>query len=147
MGPWTAIRTCFRKSFRGRARRAEYWWFALFFVTVIAVLVIYPIPGIAGFALLLAVFLPLFAVGARRMHDIGRPGALYLIGPAVFLGYLIFPPQASMVGPLGAVLLPILALAFLGLHLVWTAWPSQPDNAYGPNPLETPEDDVSEVFQ
>ena len=87
MGPWTAIRTCFRKSFRGRARRAEYWWFALFFVTVIAVLVICPIPGIAGFALLLAVFLPLFAVGARRMHDIGRPGALYLIGPAITTGF------------------------------------------------------------
>ena len=76
----------------GRARRKEFWMFALFnmiFITVLIILLnffgivneIYKAPGIHIFCLSLtfAVMFPGFGVTIRRLHDIGKSGFMALI--------------------------------------------------------------------
>jgi uncharacterized membrane protein YhaH (DUF805 family) len=101
--------------FNGRARRTEYWMFALF--NVIISLVLGLIEGIAGgpgvLASLysLAVFVPSIAVSVRRLHDIDRSGWWLLIGFVPLFG--------------------VIAL------LVFMVLDSQPgNNQYGANPKE-----------
>ncbi|QKV18591.1 DUF805 domain-containing protein [Oricola thermophila] len=73
--------------FRGRARRPEFWYFAIFNYAVLAGLIaIAPylsnLPRkheLLGVAYLLAVFVPSLAVGVRRLHDTGRSGWWLLI--------------------------------------------------------------------
>ncbi|MES3003576.1 MAG: DUF805 domain-containing protein [Pseudomonadota bacterium] len=84
-----AVKSCFNKyvEFKGRADRPEFWWFFLFQVVVLAILgmvsnVLY---GLATLALLL----PGLAVGARRLHDIGKSGWFLLIGLIPFIGWLV----------------------------------------------------------
>lgn len=69
-------------TFTGRARRSEYWYFALF--NLIAYLALYYIGAALGIPLLgsiyyLAVIVPVIAVGVRRMHDVGKSGWYVLI--------------------------------------------------------------------
>jgi len=75
-----AISTCFSKyaTFTGRASRPEFWWFFLFqvIVLIIAGVISDILYGVAALALLL----PGLAVGARRLHDIGKTAWLLLIG-------------------------------------------------------------------
>lgn len=85
-------------NFKGRARRKEYWWF--FIATVICVLLAYSIDlfilykferhtfSAIGFLAILITITPLFAVGARRLHDVGRSGwwQLLWIMPSVIAG-------------------------------------------------------------
>jgi len=75
----TAISTCMEKfvTFSGRASRAEYWWFILF-TTLLAVIGSLLHPKLYDFVTL-TFLVPTLAVGWRRMHDIGRPGALVLL--------------------------------------------------------------------
>ena len=84
-----AVKTCFNKyaEFKGRADRAEFWWFALFQFVVLAIIgmVSHMLYGIACLALLL----PALAVGARRLHDIGKNGWFLLIGLIPFVGWLV----------------------------------------------------------
>lgn len=68
--------------FSGRARRSEYWYFALFSAIVSVGLGF--IGGLVGFEMLstvysVAVLLPSIAVGVRRMHDVGKSGWFLLI--------------------------------------------------------------------
>ena len=75
--------------FKGRARRKEYWMFALFNFIVVVVLTIldsllgWVIPeigvGALGIVYTLAAFIPGLAVVVRRLHDIGKSGWCYLI--------------------------------------------------------------------
>ncbi|NEW05325.1 DUF805 domain-containing protein [Paenibacillus sp. SYP-B3998] len=99
--------------FQGRARRKEYWMFALFSAIVSIVLAIldmvlsiYPLlTGIYA----LAVLLPSLAVVVRRLHDTGRSGWWYFIGLIPLIGGIIV--------------------------LVFLCTDSQEnDNQYGPNP-------------
>lgn len=103
--------------FSGRARRKEYWMYALFVGIIYIVLAV--IAGAskstAGIALLgvfyLAILLPSLAVGVRRLHDTGRSGWWLLFGLVPLAG-------------------PITMLVFACLD-------SQPGpNKYGPNPKE-----------
>ena len=86
MGPWQANMTCLRKyaTFGGRASRSEFWWFALasgtlLFTLGFAIATLYQaelytardVLDFIGMLAGLAVVLPLFAVSARRLHDIG----------------------------------------------------------------------------
>ena len=71
-------------TFDGRARRKEFWFFIL--VCIGLGIVAQIIDGIIGTTPLLngllnlALFLPSLAVGARRLHDVGRSGWWQLIG-------------------------------------------------------------------
>lgn len=96
-----AVKTCFSKyaTFKGRARRSEYWWFSLFMVILIFVAVIVDdsMEGIdketgLGFCsgiLCLVLFLPSLAVCIRRLHDTGHSGWWYLISFIPFLGSFV----------------------------------------------------------
>lgn len=64
-------------NFKGRARRAEYWYFVLFNVIIAFVLgFIFGLLDLTFVANIywLAVLVPLIAVGFRRMQDVGKPG-------------------------------------------------------------------------
>ncbi|MDO4771168.1 DUF805 domain-containing protein [Porphyromonas sp.] len=114
------IKECFTLNyfnFEGRARRAEYWSFALFsFVITVffnILMLVNPDNMMLWSTILilfaLAVFLPGLGVTVRRLHDVGRSGWWIFIG---------------LVPIVGAILL-----------LVWYLTDSQPyANQYGPNP-------------
>jgi len=84
-----AVKTCFRKyvDFSGRAARPEFWWFFLFQVIVMVVtgMLSDMLNGLAGLAMLL----PGLAVGARRLHDIGKSAWWLLIGLIPIVGFFV----------------------------------------------------------
>lgn len=92
-----AVRTCLNKyaTFSGRARRPEYWWFALFtwLATLVAGLLdqmlLGPDMGIFGFIVGVGLFLPILAAGARRLHDSDRTAWWLLIGLIPIIGFLV----------------------------------------------------------
>ncbi len=96
-----SIRVCLTKyaDFHGRASRAEFWWFALFVLLGTAAFTL--VSETLGSLFLLAVLLPLLAVGARRLRDSGySPWWLLMllapVGGLVALGFLwAQPPIAS----------------------------------------------------
>jgi len=102
-----AIKTCFNKyaTFTGRAGRSEFWWFVLFnlLATGAASIVGQRLESLVSLALLL----PSLAVGARRLHDIGKSGwfqllwAIPLIGWAILVYWAIqkSDPAANDYGP------------------------------------------------
>ena len=119
MGFADAVKTCLQKyvGFSGRARRSEYWWFALFglIVSIVAGILdgalgtmsdtnVGVIGGIASLALLL----PGIAVAIRRLHDTSRSGWWILIGLIPIVGWIIL--------------------------IVFYVQDSHPDNKYGPSP-------------
>lgn len=116
-----AVRTCLTQKyvdFSGRARRSEYWFFALFnvIVSVVAGIIdgILGTRGVGGGTGLvgaiagLALLLPNLGVGVRRLHDTGRSGWWLLIGLIPLVGWIVL--------------------------IVFFVQDSQPDNEYGPNP-------------
>jgi uncharacterized membrane protein YhaH (DUF805 family) len=84
-----SVKTCLQKyaDFNGRAARPEFWWFVLFQVILMAVLgmVHQMLSSLASLALLV----PALAVGARRLHDIGKSGWLQLLGLIPLVGWII----------------------------------------------------------
>ncbi|AGU48276.1 hypothetical protein VAPA_1c11600 [Variovorax paradoxus B4] len=93
----TAVKTCFSKyaDFKGRASRSEYWWFVL--AEVIVLIVASLIHEYVYFIAALGFLLPVLAVGARRLHDIGKSGWLQLLMliPIVNLVLIYFYVQPS----------------------------------------------------
>ena len=74
--------------FSGRARRKEYWIFALFNFIIVLVLGFIESatgiktpgnPSILAPIYQLAILIPSIAVGVRRMHDVGKSGWFILI--------------------------------------------------------------------
>ena len=88
---WQYFITVFKKYavFKGRARRAEYWWFILFnfiFGFVISILdlvlkldILPNGRGLIGSLWNLAVLIPSLSLTARRMHDCNKSGWFMLI--------------------------------------------------------------------
>lgn len=82
--------------FNGRARRKEYWMFALFniiFTIVAAILdnVLGTTFGALPYGMFyliygLAVLIPGLAVGVRRLHDTGKSGWMMLVALIPFVG-------------------------------------------------------------
>ena len=109
-----ATKTCLRKyaTFGGRASRSEYWWFFLFGLLAGTAASLFSEKLNALVSLLL--LLPSTAVGARRLHDIGRTGWWLLLWLIPVVGWI----------PL----------------LYWAVQPSGPANQYGGGP-ELPRDD------
>lgn len=78
--------------FQGRARRKEYWMFAL--VNGIITIILSVILGIMDLSPVaslysLAVLLPSLAVGIRRLHDTNRTGWWLLISLIPGVGFII----------------------------------------------------------
>jgi uncharacterized membrane protein YhaH (DUF805 family) len=78
--------------FTGRARRREYWYFALFNLAISVVLGL--IQSAFDTTVLtalysLAVLLPSLAVAVRRLHDTDRSGWWLLIGLIPFVGFIV----------------------------------------------------------
>ena len=106
-------------NFNGRARRSEYWYFAVFSSLVSAIftalgnltdgsMIITALQGLFS----LAILIPSLAVAWRRLHDIGKSGAWYFIALVPVVGWILL--------------------------LVWFLKDSEPgENQYGPNPKET----------
>jgi len=91
-------------NFKGRARRSEYWFIALFlFLTNLAAAVIDLVlmngdvdrfianggGGIVGLLWILATILPALSVLVRRLHDTGKSGWWVLIGLIPFVGSIV----------------------------------------------------------
>ncbi|MGC5021283.1 DUF805 domain-containing protein [Micromonospora sp. DT47] len=86
--------------FTGRARRSEYWWFALFTVLVgLAAAILDSVlgttlgsdgsTGVIGIIVNLALLLPTLAVAMRRLHDTDRSGWWLLIGLVPIVGAIV----------------------------------------------------------
>lgn len=82
--------------FKGRARRAEFWYFTLFNM-IFGILAIIldnlsgltipgEIYGMIYFIYVLATFIPSLALTIRRLHDVGKSGWFYLIGFIPLIG-------------------------------------------------------------
>src|SRR5262249_11183351 len=112
MGFMDAVKSVFRQyvGFSGRARRAEYWWFMLFyFLLMIGLVIIDTVIALAGIPVAvlstlgsLGLFLPSLAVAVRRLHDIDRSGWWFLIGLIPLVGgivLLIFACTRGTAGP------------------------------------------------
>ncbi|HYP69735.1 MAG TPA: DUF805 domain-containing protein [Variovorax sp.] len=84
-----AVQVCLRKyvDFSGRAVRSEFWWFALFQLIVIVGASM--IGETVGDVVALALVLPSLAVGARRLHDIGKSGWFLLLHLLPIIGILV----------------------------------------------------------
>jgi uncharacterized membrane protein YhaH (DUF805 family) len=86
----TAVLTCLRDKyvdFKGRAGKAEFWWF--FLAQVIVLVVTGAISDILYIIAALALFLPGLGVGARRLHDTGRSGWWLLLGLIPLIGLIV----------------------------------------------------------
>ncbi|MRJ77029.1 DUF805 domain-containing protein [Aeromicrobium sp. SMF47] len=100
-------------SFSGRARRSEFWFWALatFLVSIVASIIDLAIGvQIVAPVLALALLVPNLAVGARRLHDTGRSGWWQLIAFIPIIGFILL--------------------------IVWWATDSQGSNQYGPSPKD-----------
>ena len=107
-------------NFNGRARRAEYWWFALdsFIIGIVLAginewavssgnFVAILLTCILYYGVSLALLLPGFAVVWRRLHDIGKGGQWYWICLIPIIGFIWLivllckpgEPQENRFGP------------------------------------------------
>ena len=118
--------------FQGRARRKEYWYFALFTCIIGVALLLAGVAlaslmgrgrsgdeilagpvSIPFFLFCLAILIPALAVTVRRLHDTGRSGGWYFIGFVPFVGHILL--------------------------FIFTLLDSTPgQNEYGPNPKGVP---------
>ena len=85
----TAVKTCFNKyaDFSGRAKRSEFWWFFLFCFVIS--LLLEALNSYVSWTFSLATLLPSLAVGARRLHDIGKSGWWQLIWLIPVIGWIV----------------------------------------------------------
>jgi uncharacterized membrane protein YhaH (DUF805 family) len=110
--------------FSGRARRREYWMFVLVNLVISCVLAglayVSSAFNVLSWIYTVAVLVPSFAVGTRRLHDTGRSGWWWLIGLIPLIGAIIL--------------------------IVFFCQDSEPgDNKYGPNPKLMPVEGVPAV--
>lgn len=74
--------------FEGRVGRQEFWMFVLFSILIQVALDIVGLDLIASLVSLL-ILLPSLAIGARRLHDIGKSGWWQLLGFIPVIGWII----------------------------------------------------------
>ena len=131
--------------YKGRASRAEYWWFQLVWmiamvgVTIFQIIVLesifslYEISALLDTGLGYAAFAIFMSVSVRRMHDTNRSGIWYFmpfislfVGLFVFVAYLDFDFWV-------AAILPVI---FTIVFIVFAILPGDKNqNQYGLNPL------------
>ena len=89
-----AVRNCFRNyaSGKGRAGRAEYWWWFLFTIIVGVLAAVADVAaGIEAVTTLayVGLLLPSVAAGIRRLHDTGRAGPWMFLAFIPIIGSLV----------------------------------------------------------
>ena len=89
-----SVSTCFKKYFviKGRASKSEFWWFQLLWSASIFIMFIFEgsEPVIYFFiGIIVVIFIPLFTVGVRRLHDTGKSGFNYFWSLVPFIGSLV----------------------------------------------------------
>lgn len=96
-----AVRQVFNKyaTFKGRARRSEYWWFILFYCLVLIAAAL--LDNLFGITIertfygaiyciaALVLFLPNLTVTVRRLHDINKSGWNILWGIIPLIGSIL----------------------------------------------------------
>ena len=138
-------------NFTGRASRSEYWWFMLaYFIAafvigfiegfVMALMGIYSGVAIVGNIFILAMFIGLLSLNARRLQDRGHSGwwqaACYvpLIPMYIFLFQFIFSGGQDGVG--GLILFALISIGTSITFIVFCCLPPKEDeNKWGRNPL------------
>jgi uncharacterized membrane protein YhaH (DUF805 family) len=106
-------------TFAGRARRTEYWYFALLnTIATIALAIAFGDESAISLIFSLVLILPSIAVGARRLHDIGRSGWWQLIWLVPIIGWIVLIVFFATNGQSG-------------------------DNQYGPDPKVAPMPELS----
>ena len=89
-----SISTCFKKYFviQGRASKSEFWWFQLLWSASFFIMFIFegsePV-AYFFYGIIVIIFIPLFTVGVRRLHDTGKSGFYYFWSLVPFIGSLI----------------------------------------------------------
>lgn len=88
ISPWDRYIGCFKKyaTFRGRANRAEYWWFSLFNLLAAIVTSFFGVLGTVYYAVS---FLPGMAVAIRRLHDVNRSAWWYFLPLLTLVGLVV----------------------------------------------------------
>jgi uncharacterized membrane protein YhaH (DUF805 family) len=143
------------KVLEGRANRKEFWLFALVnFCIGIVLAILGAIPilgllfGLVSFLFSLAIIIPNFTVGVRRLHDTNRSGWTLLLLLISFVGFIILIPSIiAGIGMFGyggfgyglgfglIILSFLLMLAGAIPILVFMIMPGTPgENKYGPVP-------------
>lgn len=122
---------------KGRARRAEYWWWMLFSIVVSLIAGVIdllfglnpytgmPNSQILGMIAGLALLAPSVSVMSRRLHDVGRSG---WIAAAPFVASAI----GALLGPLLGGIFSLLAL--VGFIVIGVLPGNVGPNQYGPDP-------------
>lgn len=109
MSFFEAVAACFSRYaiFRGRASRAEFWWFLLFVVlsTLVlnALIAAFVSPIVRSWVIVVYgafLFLPMLTVSVRRMHDMGFSGWWQLLhlsglGSVILLLWCLLPGQSQ----------------------------------------------------
>jgi len=88
-----SISTCFKKYFvmEGRASKSEFWWLQLIWTSCFILSFIFDSESVSYFLLgvVIIIFIPLFTVGVRRLHDTGKSGVHVFWSLIPFIGGLI----------------------------------------------------------
>ena len=166
MDPVTAVTTCLKKyfDFKGRARRSEFWWFALFVIIVTSALTFLSgiVPAVAYVSVVFTwgTLIPLFAALTRRLHDTGRSGwwvaimallcigymgsMLFLVGPNIQMftnvggGDIMAMADAVQSSPVAATVMLCSSLGFMLFfiidHILAIFDSKWGENKYGPSP-------------
>ena len=159
MNSWQALQASYSKrfDFYSRSRRSEYWWvqLACFLLIVLAELLDSLVLGFSYedkysplvIAVELVLFIPVAALTARRLHDVGITGwaqlPLFLVYGSYIPGFEGFPFNLEGKGMLGFAFFIVAAIYCFGLfmHLIQDSQPEP--NRYGPSPKD---EGVAEVF-
>ena len=163
MSMMEAVKSVFSKyaTFSGRARRSEYWYFALFVALINMVFGVfltrldegtrqYGMVGALEGLFNVIVFIPRLAVSWRRFHDIGKSGAWSLLGTAALVISCVFVIVLALTysatgssasdGVLASFGLTVvgLFLALIGISVMMIIWLCQEGqigpNRFGPDP-------------
>ena len=147
--PWGWALRALRRSFqfRGRANRAEYWWFTAFSAAPGVVFSVLEGAGVEPQLLLnqldtaisALLLLPSFSAGVRRLHDVDR--SAWWIGATLPLLLVWLLAIGFADGGSGLQMLILWGgllglLAYFVMALVWFTRPGTPGpNRFGENPL------------